>query len=66
MNSEQAHYLGRMLGIPSFLPDFRKIKERVGLTKQGVPTVSGTDDSERLTSLLEALKKLGLIEVGPN
>lgn len=65
MNAEQAHYLAKMLGIPSFIPDFRKIKERVGLTKKGVPIVAGADDTEKLESLITALEELGLIEIGP-
>ena len=59
MNTEQ---IGLIFGIPNFVSLFRKVRKRVGLTKEGVPTVTGANDAAKLASLIEGLEKLGLIE----
>lgn len=50
------------IGLDRVKRRLKKIEERVGLTKEGVPTVTGADDTAKLASLLTALQELGLIK----
>lgn len=50
------------IGLERVKRRLKKVEDRVGLTGDGVPTVSGANDAAKLASLITALQELGLIK----